>query len=456
VRSWSKPDIPELPGRAPVPRVFDDSTGALVSAKGVDGRVGIYVCGITPYDATHLGHAATYLAFDTLQRAWRDAGLAVHYTQNVTDIDDPLLERATLIGVDWFELAQQQTDLFREDMTALGVIPPDDYVAVTDVIDDIAAAVEKLQQLGFAYPVPTPDALVPGGADLYFDLEQAGRRTEWHLGVESRLDATSMADFFAERGGDPGREGKRNPLDPLLWRAARAGEPHWPSVVGEGRPGWHIECSVIALQNLGEHFCVQGGGSDLVFPHHEFSAGHATALTGRRFADVHAHSGMVAYEGEKMSKSLGNLVLVSRLRESGADPRAIRLAVLAHHYREDWEWRDSDLTDGQERLARWQAALSATDSSLPEPTTDGTPSSAELALLGRMRAHLADDLDTPAVLTELDRWAVNGGGSQSGLITQAIDALLGVRLYAAEPRESENDGDSLRHADAARENAACR
>jgi L-cysteine:1D-myo-inositol 2-amino-2-deoxy-alpha-D-glucopyranoside ligase len=387
----------------------------------------MYVCGITPYDATHLGHASTYLAFDTLQRAWRDAGLTVRYAQNVTDVDDPLLERANLIGMDWRELAERQTDLFREDMAALRVIPPDEYVAVTDVIDEIADAVAVLQQRGFAYSVETPHALVAGSEDVYFDLEEAGRRTDWHLGLESRLDPATMAEYFAERGGDPARPGKRHPLDPLLWRAARAGEPHWPSVVGEGRPGWHIECSVIALDALGEHFCVQGGGSDLVFPHHEFSAGHATAITGRRFADVHAHSGMVAYQGEKMSKSLGNLVLVSRLREAGADPRSVRLAVLAHHYREDWEWHDSDLVGAEERLARWQAAFASAPDAAAESAA-AEPSESELQLLESIRQHLADDLSTPAVIAQIDEWIAASSTTRSPLIRTAIDALLGIDL----------------------------
>jgi L-cysteine:1D-myo-inositol 2-amino-2-deoxy-alpha-D-glucopyranoside ligase len=419
VHSWSRPLVPPLPGRGPVPRVFDDSTGALVEAAGVDGRVGIYVCGITPYDATHLGHASTYLAFDGLQRLWIDAGLEVDYVQNVTDVDDPLLERANATGVDWRDLAASQVELFRTDMDSLRVLPPRDYVAVTEVVAPIADAVRRLLDAGFGYTVDTPDARNAGGLDIYFDTDAAAERTEWHLGLESRLDEATMAAFFAARGGDPDRAGKRNRLDPLLWRAAREGEPSWPSPVGEGRPGWHIECSVIALDALGPHFCVQGGGSDLVFPHHEFSAAHATALTGRRFADVHAHAGMVAYQGEKMSKSLGNLVLVSALRASGVDPSAVRLAVLAHHYRDDWEWTDAGLDEAVARLENWRNAVA-------RPTASDAQGE-ELALLAELRRVLSSDLDTPAALAAVDEWAASGHAT-SGLVGHAVDALLGVQL----------------------------
>ena len=377
------------------------------------------MCGITPYDATHLGHASTYLAFDGLQRLWIDAGLEVDYVQNITDVDDPLLERASATGVDWRELAASQVELFRTDMAALRVIPPRDYVAVTEVVEPIADAVGRLVDDGLGYTVDTPDALDASGHDIYFDIAAAAERTDWHLGIESRLDPATMAEFFAARGGDPDRAGKRNRLDPLLWRAARAGEPSWPSAIGDGRPGWHIECSVIALDALGPHFCVQGGGSDLVFPHHEFSAAHATALTGERFADVHAHAGMVAYQGEKMNKSLGNLVLVSALRASGVDPAAIRLAVLAHHYRDDWEWTERGLDEAITRLERWRSAVARPSASGAEGDED--------ALLAELRRVLSSDLDTPAAIAAIDAW-VAGSHPTSGLVARVVDALLGVQL----------------------------
>ncbi|UFS60379.1 cysteine--1-D-myo-inosityl 2-amino-2-deoxy-alpha-D-glucopyranoside ligase [Subtercola endophyticus] len=428
MHSWRSPDVPTLPGEGPVPRLFNQATGLVEpTSVGADDRAGLYVCGITPYDATHLGHASTYLAFDTLNRLWLDGGYTLNYAQNVTDIDDPLLERAAATGVDWRDLAASQTDLFRGDMEALRVIPPQNYIAVTEVIDEIAAAAAELLELGFAYRVPTPDALQPGDEDVYFDSGAADRATSWYLGFESRYDRALMLDLFAQRGGDPDRPGKRDPLDPLLWRVARAGEPQWAAPIGAGRPGWHLECTVIALQHLGTDFAVQGGGSDLIFPHHEFSAAHATALTGKPFAGIHAHTGMVAYEGEKMSKSLGNLVLVSRLTAAGVDARLIRLALLAHHYRSDWEYTDDDLSRASARLAAWSALpVADVDSGAPEAARVAADADSS-ALLERLRARLADDLDTPGALDELDAWFATAD-TVPPLVLEALDALLGIRL----------------------------
>ena len=414
MRSWTRPVIPRLPGRAPVPRLFDTARAGLAEATP-DDTASLYVCGITPYDATHLGHANTYLAYDTLVRFWLDGGFEVRYAQNVTDVDDPLLERAALTGVDWRELAAQQVELFRGDMEDLRVVPPDHYVAVTDVIPEVADAVSALLDAGLAYRVDD---------DVYFD-NAAAATPVWTLGDESRLDRATMLVLSAERGGDPGRPGKRDALDPLLWLAERAGEPSWPSAVGTGRPGWHIECSVIAQHHLGTPITVQGGGSDLVFPHHEFSAGHAAALSGRPLAGLYAHAGMVGYDGEKMSKSLGNLVLVSRLVSEGTDPRAIRLALLAHHYRSDWEYSRRELTTAECRLATWQAwAATAVESA------DATGrESADATLVEALRSALADDLDTPGALAAVDRHVASG--SPAGPVdVDAIDALLGVRLDA--------------------------
>ena len=427
MRAWRRPAIPSLPGRSDAPRLHDTATDDIVEARPTD-VARLYVCGITPYDATHLGHAATYLAYDTLQRVWLDAGYRVHYAQNVTDVDDPLLERATATGVDWRELAESQVELFRTDMEALSIIPPDDYVAVTEVIDEIAAAVAQLLEAGIAYPVETPDALAgptgEAGSDIYFDIAAAERQAPWTLGEESNLDRGTMLALSAERGGDPDRAGKHDPLDPLLWRAARAGEPSWPAGVGAGRPGWHIECSVIALKELGADFTVQGGGSDLTFPHHELSAGHAAALSGHPLAGVYSHTGMVAYQGEKMSKSLGNLVLVSTLLRDGADPRAIRLALLAQHYRSDWEWTETRLDAAEQRLARWIAAFGP-DALPAERSVTGVTDAG--MVLGWLRAALGDDLDTPNALAIVDA-AARHPADDPALLARAIDALLGIRL----------------------------
>ncbi len=257
----------------------------------------MYVCGITPYDATHLGHANTYVAFDLLNRAWRDAGLDVTYVQNVTDVDDPLLERATETGVEWADLARDQIELFRTDMAALNVIPPDHLIGAVESIDLVTGLIERLRGVdGAIYPVE--DVEHP---DLYFARASDGR-----FGSLSRLGAEAV-EIFAERGGDPDRAGKKDPLDCLVWRLERAGEPSWGSPFGPGRPGWHIECTAIALNYLGPEFDVQGGGSDLIFPHHEMCAAEGRVATGQEFAKAYVHSGMVGLDGEKMSKSKGNL-----------------------------------------------------------------------------------------------------------------------------------------------------
>ncbi len=302
----------------------------------------MYVCGITPYDATHLGHAATYLAFDLVHRVWLDSGHEVHYVQNITDVDDPLFERAERDGVDWRELADRETDLFREDMAALRVLPPHDYVAATEAIGEVVELVEKMLASGAAYVVDDPDY-----PDVYFRADATQQ-----FGYESGYDRDTMLRLFTERGGDPDRAGKSDELDALMWRAERPGEPSWPSPFGPGRPGWHVECAAIALSRIGTGLDIQGGGSDLIFPHHEFSAAHAESVTGeRRFARHYVHAGMIGWDGHKMSKSRGNLVLVSRLRAEGVEPAAIRLGLLAGHYRADRSWSDQVLDEANARLA---------------------------------------------------------------------------------------------------------
>jgi L-cysteine:1D-myo-inositol 2-amino-2-deoxy-alpha-D-glucopyranoside ligase len=380
----------------------------------------MYVCGITPYDATHLGHAATMITFDLVQRVWRDNGLEVGYVQNVTDIDDPLLERATRDGEDWVVLGMRETALFREDMESLRLIPPTHYVGAVESIPAIVERVAWLLDTGAAY------RLEDGSGDVYFDITAAP-----DFGYESNLSREEMLVLFAERGGDPERPGKRDPLDPLLWRGAREGEPAWSggegpasaAGLGPGRPGWHIECAVIALGLLGDSIDVQGGGNDLLFPHHECSAAHAERITGvRPFAKHYVHAGMIGLHGEKMSKSKGNLVFVSRLRADHVDPMAVRLALLADHYRADRQWTDDLLKAAQQRLARWREAAAA----------QSGPSGAEV--LAGVRGRLADDLDTPGALAVVDAWVeatLTGAGDDPAapaLISSTVDSLLGVRL----------------------------
>lgn len=406
MQSWSSPSVPEVPGEGEIPRLHDTATGELRPARGVAGRAGLYVCGITPYDSTHLGHAATYLAFDTLVRVWKDAGLFVGYVQNVTDIDDPLLERAEQTGVDWAQLAQTEIERFRGDMTALQIIPPDSYVGVVESIPEIAEAVARMLSTGAAYTV---------GEDVYADLS-----IDRFIGEVSGCSEAEMATLFAERGGDPDTPGKRDPLDPLLWRGRRDGEPAWPGGdLGPGRPGWHIECAVIARAHLRGPFTVQGGGSDLIYPHHEMSTSHLREITGTdEPIALFVHTGLVGYRGHKMSKSRGNLVFVSRLLADGVPPQVLRLALLAHHYRQDWEYSSADLFSASQRWLRWSEAASLTTEE------DAAGDIAEL------RAALAHDLDTPSALEVVDAWA--GGRRRPGGMVAAVHALLGVDLRPAE------------------------
>jgi len=404
MKAWAAPAVPRLPGYGPLPLLHDSASGTIV-ATASSASLGIYVCGITPYDATHIGHANTYLAYDTLIRLWLDAGHDVHYVQNATDVDDPLLVRAELLGVDWRHLATEQIGLFRGDMEALRVIPPQDYVAVTETIEIAAAAVARLRDAGIAYYVDD---------DLYFDTAAASAASDWRLGELSRLDRATMLRLFAERGGDPEREGKRDALDPLLWRAARPGEPSWTTVVGKGRPGWHIECTVIGHEYLQLPMAVGGGGADLAFPHHEFTAAHTAALTGAPHAQLWSHSGLVSYQGQRISKSLGNLVLVSRLIDDGVDPRAIRLAILGQHYRSSWEWTDALLATARARLDAWL-------------TWARLPGRRHGTLTAELRTTLARDLDTPAAIALIDA-RIGAHQPPSGGDLNAIDALLGIRL----------------------------
>ena len=416
MRAWtaSTPAAPfdQLPAQPGVVTAYDSARRHLVDVGGAQaGTARMYVCGITPYDSIHIGHANTYVTFDLLNRAWRDCGLGVRYVQNVTDVDDPLLERALATGVEWTALAAEQTELFRTDMAALNVLPPDAFVAATEAIDLVVALVTRLTELGAAYPATEDEA------DIFFRVE-----SDPLFGSVSHLDPAEARTIFAERGGDPDRPGKKGELDPLLWLLNRPGEPGWVTPFGHGRPGWHVECSAIALEHLGSDFDVQGGGTDLVFPHHEMSASHARVATAAEFARAYLHSGMVGLDGEKMSKSRGNLVLVSRLREQGVDPMAIRLVLLDQHYRSDWTWTAELLADAERRLAMWRSAIGLT-----------ATLNADQVLVDVRRA-LRTDLDAPAALAVIDAWAgasldIDGDDTYAPVLVQNLcDALLGVRL----------------------------
>jgi L-cysteine:1D-myo-inositol 2-amino-2-deoxy-alpha-D-glucopyranoside ligase len=407
MRSWSAQNIPRLPGES-IPLRLYDTAAKQVRQTDPGPTAKMYVCGITPYDATHLGHANTYHAFDLVGRLWRDAGHEVHYTQNATDVDDPLLERAAQIGVDWQDLAEREIELFRTDMEALRIMPPREYVGVTEVVGHVGDLIAELAAKGYTYDLD---------GDVYFSVADAPK-----FGQVSGYGESEMLSLFAERGGDPDRPGKRHPLDWLLWRAERPGEPSWESRVGRGRPGWHIECTAIALRNLGAGYDVAGGGTDLIFPHHECGASEGHAATGEwPFAKFYTHAGMVALDGEKMSKSKGNLVFVSKLRREH-DPMAIRLVLLAHHYRDNWEYVPAQIAEAERRLAVWRSAVGLA----------AGPRAGEL--LATVRERLADDLDAPGALAAVDAWAgraLSDGGPDPDaprLVKDLADALLGVAL----------------------------
>jgi L-cysteine:1D-myo-inositol 2-amino-2-deoxy-alpha-D-glucopyranoside ligase len=424
MESWRRAAVPALPGHGPETRVRNTATGELtVAAAGQAATV--YACGITPYDATHIGHAATFIAWDLLVRAWLDAGHHVSYVQNVTDVDDPLLERADRDGEDWRDLAAREIELYRQDMTSLRVLPPAHLIGAVEALPVIERFNERLASRSSLYELDE-DVYFARGADSSFGaLSGPGTASDF-----------SPVQMSAEHGGDPSRPGKKDALDPLVWRGERPGEPAWESRFGLGRPGWHVECAAIASEYLGIKFDVQAGGNDLIFPHHEMSGSHARVAFGEdAFARVYMHSGLVSYQGAKMSKSLGNLVFVSRLREAGVDPMAIRLVILAHHYRSEWEWTDQVLEQAQARLARWRSAVAVTGPAA-EPA------------LAEVRERLADDLDAPGALAAIDRWAnralsgetaptpsdaqtgpASGSPAAGGdLIRATTDALLGVSL----------------------------
>ena len=408
--SW--PDAympPALAGiKHPTLQLFDSYKGKKVDILGEQSS--IYICGITPYDATHMGHAATYLTFDLVNRYLRASGKNVSFVENITDIDDPLLERATRDNQDWRELAESQIELFREDMTLLGVLPPNAYRGVIESMDEIISTVEEMIATGKSY-------ILDG--DIYLDLNQVdGAIENLPLALDQALK------IFEERGGDPARVGKRHALDPLLWKARKGDDPFWEAPFGQGRPGWHIECTAIALKNLPKasstSITLQAGGSDLIFPHHYMTALQAKALTGVEFASCYSHAGMIGLDGEKMSKSKGNLVFVSKLRQEGISTALIRIALFADRYSTDRMWSRELLDDANKLLARLLSALSRQEVA---PTFE---------VVQEIVNAISDDLNTPKVFELLNSWCLKTEegevGGSPGEISRALDTYLGITL----------------------------
>ena len=413
MKSWDTIAIPALASDVEVlPLYLTNSRSGLKELVPTKPSYRMYVCGITPYDATHLGHAATYLTFDLINRYLRAQGSEVNYVQNITDIDDPLLERAKRDGIDWSDLADSQIKLFTNDMQNLRVIPPAHYIGAVEAIPLVVKAVEELDKRGSIYPI---------GSDYYFS-----NSVESDFGALSHLNQSEMEEIFAERGGDPTLAGKIYSLDCLVWMSQREGEPGWPSSFGIGRPGWHIECTAIALEYLHpvsheDHLIdIQGGGSDLIFPHHEMCRSQARILTGKELAANYVHAGMIGLDGEKMSKSKGNLVLVSTLVANGVDPMAIRYALMSHHYRNDQMWSAGVLERAQSSLERLRKAL--TMNTVYE--SDG--------LMQMIISGLANDLDTPAVIAAIEKWVEktlqSSTGGDATAVRAGLDALLGLQI----------------------------
>ena len=407
MNSWPKVYLPPIEGAVFKPLKLSDSNNGVVELDN-SAQFSIYVCGITPYDATHLGHAATYLAFDLINRYKLLSGAQLNFIENVTDIDDPLLERAKRDNQSWQDLANTQTDLFRSDMSALRVLPPAALVKVTDSFDLIESFISRLDKAGHLYKLDN---------DYYFSV--ANFLAQIPMPIEQAID------IFAERGGDPKRAGKGHPLDPVIWIGNVDGDPGWPSSFGFGRPGWHVECTAIACNYLDKSgsnpiIDLQGGGSDLIFPHHFMSAQIVKAAYGREFAKHFVHAAMIGLDGEKMSKSKGNLVFVSKLLSDQVDPMVIRWALLSGHYQQDRQWSSDLLVTAQDQVDQVRSALARSEVA----KTD--------RLIAELIGDIANNLDTPTALNRLLIWAKQSESdpvvNQSGQISRAIDALLGLAL----------------------------
>ena len=404
---WPKPHIAPLSGLS-FPNLKLMNSKKVMTTIEPATPFKIYVCGITPYDATHLGHAATYVAFDLINRYQHLAGNRLDFVENITDIDDPLLVRAKRDSIDWKVLAENQIDLFLTDMTALRVIPPNNLVTVTSSMKIIEDFITLLDQRGFLYQIEN---------DHYFSVER--------FLEDMPLSSDEAIKIFSERGGDPERAGKRHPLDPVVWMAHQGDDPSWESKFGLGRPGWHVECTAIAVHyldsaNVDPIIQIQGGGSDLIFPHHYMSEQIVRAAYGRGFANNYVHSAMIHLDGEKMSKSKGNLVFVSKLLSQGFDPMVIRWALLSGHYQQDRSWSDELLQKSTSEVSLLRSALAQSEVAETKE------------LIQSIISDLANNLDTPAALNRLIAWAKSSQSSpkvnESGLVSRGIDSLLGLAL----------------------------
>ena len=410
MRSWVATSVSDMSSTLKFPQIrLTDSASTQKKPLAQKDLYRLYVCGITPYDATHLGHAATYLSFDLIHRYLVASGSTVNYVQNITDIDEPLLERANRDGVEWENLASEQIELFRKDMSALNVLPPTHYIGAIEAIPLVVEAIENLSDKNSTYEI---------NKDVYFSVKH-----DSNFANISHLKDQEMIEIFSQRGGDPTLTGKKDPLDCLVWMLQRPNEPGWNSSYGFGRPGWHIECTAIALNYLAPDLAletlidIQGGGSDLIFPHHEMCAAQARVITGKELASHYVHAGMIGLDGEKMSKSKGNLVFVSSLLASGVDPFSIRWALMSDHFRKDRMWSQEKLTYATHEVQRLRDALQGENLA---PTEN---------LVSCILDSLANDLDTQRIVLEINQWVdrtLNGetGGDKKQVLL-ILENLLG-------------------------------
>lgn len=405
-------------------RLFNTLTQQIEPLHPFGDEVTLYVCGITPYDTTHLGHASINVVYDTLIRFLEWRGQRVRYVQNVTDIDDDILRKSSELGLTWCDLGQRETDRYLRDLRGLNVRPPTYYIRASDETAQMIALIEALLAKGLAY---VRDGWVyfrvradPGFGRL---AEAAG-----YLGYDAWLATAN------ERGNFPNDPRKEDPLDFVLWQAQAPGEPAWPSPWGPGRPGWHIECSAMSTKYLGPRIDIHGGGADLVFPHHTCEIAQSENATGQHpFVQVWMHCAMVGLGGEKMSKSLGNLILAGDLlKRFSAD--AIRVLLLSHHYRTPWEYTEEDMAASAERAARLAAAARHVDGETPrEPDAEARRAEADFV------AALEDDLNTPRALQVVERLAASaertGSASQAAMLRQ-LAGVLGLTLEVGLAREA--------------------
>ncbi len=381
--------------------IMFDSKFQKMNAIGRDNkRIQIYVCGITPYDSAHLGHAFTYLTFDLVIRALNFIGRQTNYVQNITDIDDPLFERARQSGAKWQTIVESQLDIYRSDMLALNILPPNHFVGVMENMELIISRIGETISKDLSYQI---------GTEWYFKTDPRKLSK-----LVDSIPKNELLLLAKERGCDTDRQGKVNALDPIIWKASKDDEPNWKEDFGTGRPGWHIQCISLANKYAELPLDIQGGGKDLIFPHHSMSEEQNSALGFGELALNFCHVGMVSYQGSKMSKSKGNLVFVHQLIEEGISPMVIRLALMQHHWRSDWEYERELIDDSKEFYSEMSKKFRGKFISQNDQD--------------KIIQFVLNDLDVPKVLNFLKEVKPLSESENNVSIDLLLEALLGLKL----------------------------